>query len=581
MTDHSSLRRFYPFIWTRDPQYRACDPASPAIPSVYRDPQLSDSGANFGCRLCDLTDKQPQQSLADPQSVNVKNMALKKYICHIKECIYRTERRSNLRDHVARHAKRVRHDTTSCDYCIRLEAGRRGSKKRMTKLRTHASLITVSPLKDDPCRKPVTTNIISAIPQLPSTFQERFMQPQLTHGIEQSTTLARLLSSPLQSKSGIHINPQRYSGNTGHWTDAMKVNPQVKDSDESCLSTVASSTRADIDHETKSLAQNRNEENSKEGKVLEIFKVAVQSPPTDSNNRPTVAEFERDAEDTSSRSNHHLLPTERTSVPTSKRITSEKTDNAIKVPDVRDGTDVATVSTNASNRISDDRRPPALIPAALSPILAAVDLTFASTAKQMINQRRYRIIDTPLISTPQPDYQTADQDSSPDERMDVNEADFLPTAQELNPGSVYDFDEQKDAVATPKLDLAPIYFKKRKTNQSKTKVHVIREKRTSAASIEERIPLQKQRVRKFCCKVLGCQLIFEKESDRDHHLQRHLKQRSEERKQYAKRYVKNEMQATTGDDGKHLPAHVKSNCAPVETGVTSEGGHFVSIRLFD
>ena len=82
-------------------------------------------------------------------------------------------------------------------------------------------------------------------------------------------------------------------------------------------------------------------------------------------------------------------------------------------------------------------------------------------------------------------------------------------------------------------------------------------------------------------KVLGCQLIFEKESDRDHHLQRHLKQRSEERKQYAKRYVKNEMQATTGDDGKHLPAQVKSNCAPVETGVTSEGGHFVSIRLFD
>ena len=36
----------------------------------------------------------------------------------------------------------------------------------------------------------------------------------------------------------------------------------------------------------------------------------------------------------------------------------------------------------------------------------------------------------------------ADQDSSPDDGMDVDDADFLPTAQELNSGSVHDFHEQ-------------------------------------------------------------------------------------------------------------------------------------------
>ena len=54
--------------------------------------------------------------------------------------------------------------------------------------------------------------------------------------------------------------------------------------------------------------------------------------------------------------------------------------------------------------------------------------------------------------------------------MDVNEADFLPTAQELNPASVHDFEERENAVATPEKDSASTYSKRRKTYLSRNKI---------------------------------------------------------------------------------------------------------------
>ena len=117
--------------------------------------------------------------------------------------------------------------------------------------------------------------------------------------------------------------------------------------------------------------------------------------------------------------------------------------------------------------------------------------------------------------------------------------------------------------------------------------------------------MPKQRGTIFWCKVMNCQSIFELESDRDHHLQLHSEKESEKKKQKAKRYHRNEvsmnwhdtgvdtetqdernlepaagMQTTTGDGIKQVPAQVESTSASVDTGVTPEGDHFVSI-LFD
>ena len=139
---------------------------------------------------------------------------------------------------------------------------------------------------------------------------------------------------------------------------------------------------------------------------------------------------------------------------------------------------------------------------------------------------------------------------------------------------------------------------------SRKKLIAIMKKRASAAEAdgEERIPVPKQRVERFWCKVLLCLLIFDEESDRDHHSQHHSQQESEKKKQKAKRYhtevsmderasgadmeTQDEtpaagIETTTGDGGEHLPAQADSNSAAPESGVTSEGVHFITIRLFD
>ena len=73
---------------------------------------------------------------------------------------------------------------------------------------------------------------------------------------------------------------------------------------------------------------------------------------------------------------------------------------------------------------------------------------------------------------------------------------------------------------------------------------------SSAADTEERIPAPKQRVKRFWCKVLGCQLIFDEESDRDHHSQLHSEQESEKkRKQKAERYQKNKASTDEHESG--------------------------------
>ena len=150
----------------------------------------------------------------------------------------------------------------------------------------------------------------------------------------------------------------------------------------------------------------------------------------------------------------------------------------------------------------------------------------------------------------------ADQDSRPDDAMDVNGADFLPTAQELNHESVDDF-EERDAAAPPKVDSASICTKRKKTNLSRTTLHAIREKRSSPAGMEERIPMPKKRSRRFWCKVLGCQLIFGNESHRDHHSQHHSQQVSDKRKQKA--HAKEGHDVRTFDDCTHQQLHLTAS----------------------
>ena len=127
--------------------------------------------------------------------------------------------------------------------------------------------------------------------------------------------------------------------------------------------------------------------------------------------------------------------------------------------------------------------------------------------------------------------QIADQDSGPDDAMDVNDADFLRSAQEL---------------------------------------------------------------------------IFEKGSDQHHQAQGNSEQESEKRNPKAKRYHKRDasmnvhesgvdmgtqdernqgteagIKPTTGDVLKQVPAQVESNCTAIESGVTLERVHFISIRFSD
>ena len=138
----------------------------------------------------------------------------------------------------------------------------------------------------------------------------------------------------------------------------------------------------------------------------------------------------------------------------------------------------------------------------------------------------------------QPDV-PSDQDSSADHEIDVNDSDFLPTATELDPGSVFDSTEQKETVAAPKADSGSICSKGRTTNQTRT--HVIRRKMSSAAGTVKRKP--KRRGKIFWCKVMNCnELSFDNESDRDHHWQRHLEQEPEKRKQKAQRMTQGGME---------------------------------------